>query len=185
MRADRLYRILSRDYQLATDYVEVEVTSRQDSVEESELDEPGRNTRGGGVRQAATRTVGAIVKVHATSEGTNEEDWEDEPFVGFSTFFVRLQAVSDAMRLVRRWHRSIWNVGRPSDVKGSKAKGEGGEERGEYDNDDESITEEDRLLATDAIGSGHARLREAAEMNEPQLLPYTPRGHIIDARIMY
>lgn len=174
MDADRLYRILMRDYQLAPDRIEIDLQKYNAEETEASMEERGPST------------VGAIVKLQEADE-----------FPYFSTFFIRLQSVSDAMRLVRGWHRSVWNHRRrilqdqerlgPSteDDEGGPALTE--EERGVEDELWADV-EEDRLLwagENEEIGSGHQRLREAMEDGEARPLPATPGRHIIDARIMY
>lgn len=174
MDADRLFRILSRDYQLAPDRIEIDL--QRYNVEETEASMEGQRPS----------TVGAIVKL---------QEADDSPY--FSTFFVRLQSVSDAMRLVRGWHRSVWNhrrrLAQDQERLGPSTEDDEGEAavtKEEQGVEDElwADVEEDRLLwagAKEEIGSGHQRLREAMEDGEARPLPAMPGRHIIDARIMY
>lgn len=80
---ERLERILHRSYDLATDKIQWQPKLRPSSA-------PWDKKQG-------TRTLGAVVQLRNLT-----------PVEATASFLVRLETVSDAMRLVRKWHRNPW-----------------------------------------------------------------------------
>lgn len=117
--------------------------------------------------------LGAIVKLH---------DVYDQPMA--SSFLVRLQTVSDAMMLVRRWHRAAWNANMSTNVSLFGENEAGEVEREDMDNDDG----DNKALHGDTEEplpeKWKTRLHRASERKQ-ETRPHLEVRHIIDAHIMH
>lgn len=86
--SDRLRAILGRPYRLAQDKASISLLNQRT------IDSTNR----------PLVEVGSIVRV--SPHGYVSERYETLP--QSSSFLIRLETVSDAMRLVRQWHRTVW-----------------------------------------------------------------------------